>query len=139
LHLRRALLLFAIVLGLAALATAVSQPPRREARQQPAPQARTAPAGRPAEGRPPPRLRLSEAGPPKTSRLVSGRPAELVVEVDRPGLVEVEGLGLSADANPLTPARFDLLVRRPGRYRVELVPAGSSERKRVGVVHVAPL
>jgi hypothetical protein len=138
LHLRRAFLLFAIVLGLAALATALSQPQRREAGERSAPPARKQPTARHLPSGSPVRLRLSDAGRPKTRRLASGRPAQLSVEVSEPGLVEVAGLGLTADAEPLTPARFDLLVARPGSYPVEFAPAAGGERERVGVLRVRP-
>jgi hypothetical protein len=60
----------------------------------------------------------------------------LVVEVEQPGLVEVPGLGLTADADRLTPARFELWVHRPGSYAVTLTPAGSNEPRRIGVLRV---
>lgn len=138
-HLRRALLLFAIVLGLAALATAASQPRQRDGDRRAAPQPREAqPTARELPKNPPLRLRLSDEGMPRTRSLPAGRAAELTVKVARPGLVEVRGLGLSADAEPLTPARFDLLVDRPGSYAVELVAAGSTERTRIGRLRVKP-
>jgi hypothetical protein len=60
----------------------------------------------------------------------------VAVEVDRPGLVELEGLGLSAPAEPLTPARFDVLVARPGSFPVTFVPAGRGDPARVGTLVV---
>jgi hypothetical protein len=56
----------------------------------------------------------------RTVNLARGRPATLLVGVREPGQVEIPGLGLIADAEPLTPARFDLLLASPGRYRVLL-------------------
>ena len=44
-----------------------------------------------------------------------------------PGTVVIPGLGLSASADAVTPARFDVLEHRPGRYPILFAPAGSAE------------
>ena len=137
-NLRRALLLFAIVLALAALATAVSGPQSRDGRRQAVVPPRSQPTARPRPSAQPLRLRITQSGGPARHRIPAGRRAELSVEVEQPGLVELAGLGLSADAEPLTPARFELLVNRPGSYPVEVTPAGSTERRRIGVLRVLP-
>lgn len=49
-----------------------------------------------------------------------GDQLRLEVEVDEPIEVRIAELGLSAFATPLTPARFELLLRTPGRFIVTL-------------------
>jgi hypothetical protein len=126
-HLRRALLLFAIVLGLAAIAASVSRSPEEsdDSASQPVVPSENgeptspslAPGDAPAlpEGESVVRELVFEAERDQTRRLAAGRPATVFVEVDEPGLVEIADLGLSAPAEPLTPARFDILTRDPNR------------------------
>jgi hypothetical protein len=135
-HLRRALLLFAIVLGLAAIAASVSRPPEESGERSerpPAPtpsvSAGTAPAGSTVE------LRFN-AEREKSQPLDSGQPATVFVEVDEPGLVEIPDLGLSSPAAPLTPARFDVLVSQPDTYRLVFTPAAGDTSKPAGVLVV---
>ena len=136
-HLRRALLLFALVLGLAALAALLSPPGRKREDRTPV---------APGEGLPelspgpsaggPARLRFSDEGKPERRSLRAGRPAVVTVRVGEPGQVELDGLGLSAPAEPLTPARFDVLTDRLGRYRVRFTAAGRTRAETVGVLRV---
>jgi hypothetical protein len=124
-HVRRALLLFAVVLGLAALAASVSQPRREDAR--PRPVEGPSPTAVPAPGHPSgDDVVFSPTGRPRTNRLEVGRSVTVVVRVSRPGEVALEGLGLVAPAEPLTPARFDVLGREPGVHRVRFTPAGAA-------------
>jgi hypothetical protein len=129
-HVRRALLLFAIVLGMAALAASVSRPPQErktEQRREPAP---TTAAPTPASQAPKP---LSfDAGEPESRRLPTGRAASLEVAVDEPGSVDIPMLGLTAPAEPLTPARFEVLPASPGRYEIRFTPAASGESRAAG-------
>ena len=136
-ELRRALLLFAIVLGLAAIATSVSRPrERRAAPPEPAPATAVAtPRSGPAE---PLELRFDRASRRTTRRLEVGRPATVIVAVDEPGQVTIGGLGLTAAAEPLTPARFDVLASDEGRYPVRFTPATGSEGELVGRLDVRP-
>jgi hypothetical protein len=126
-HVRRALLLFAIVLGLAAIAASVSRPPdeSNERAERPAEPPATAPTVSP--GTAPPGATAVEltfhASRDQTRRLDAGQPASVVVEVVEPGLVEIPGLGLSAPGEALTPARFEVLVSEPGRYGITFTPA----------------
>jgi glycine cleavage system aminomethyltransferase T len=139
LQLRRALILFAVVLGLAALAASVSQPRGGEERPEPPPSSTRAPeAGPRPEGPETSRLRFSQRGKPATRELLAGRSAVVTVEVSGPGQVELEGLGLTATAEPLTPARFDVLAGEPGRHEVRFTPAGRNESEVVGVLRVRP-
>jgi hypothetical protein len=137
-HLRRALLLFAIVLGLAAIVTTISQPPRREATSPPSPGASgPAPVPTPVAGGVR-RIRLSVEGKPVRARLDAGRPATVTVTVRQPGQVDIRGLGLTDAAERSSPASFDVLTPRPGRYVVDFTPAGGSSAEMVGTIVVPP-
>jgi len=132
--LRRALLLFAIVLGMAALAASLSRPvERRDSTPPPTEPADTGPATAspsPAPSAPAP-LAL-DASENDAVRLRAGDAATLEVSVDEPGSVEIPGLGLSAPASDVTPARFDLLASRPGRYDLLFTPAGGDGAEPAG-------
>ncbi len=135
-ELRRALLLFAIVLGVAAIATSVSQPERAQRDDgSDVPDASEPSAGPGPLGDRPAAVSFSAAEPVRR-RLEVGRPATVVVKVPAPGDVEVAGLGLSAAATPLAPARFDVLERRPGRHEVRFTPAGADEARSAGVLRI---
>jgi len=140
-ELRRALLLFAVVLGLAAIATSVSRPAERGGDEASDPGRRTPTAGPRRTALQPALISFATTATPRERRLAVNRPATVTVEVARAGQVELAGLGLTAEAQPLTPARFDVLERRPGRYKVRFTPAAaSSETHTVGTVEVeAPL
>ena len=130
-HLRRALLLFAIVLGMAALAASLSRPvddrsePERPA--EPAPRDRgpaTATPG-PASG---PREPVSfDAAADESRRVPAGSAATVEVSVAEPGSVAIPDLGLSAEADELTPARFEVLPSRPGDYEIVFTPAAGDD------------
>ena len=132
-HLRRALMLFALVLGLAALAAAGSRP--RHANQRlpavPEPQASSPRAA------PPSHASFSAQSRPRRQRVEAGRPATVTVSVAKPGQVEVPGLGLTAAAEPLTPARLDVLTPKGGRFDVLYTPAAGAASRRVGVLVVS--
>lgn len=136
-HLRRALLLFAIVLGLAAVAASVSRP--RDVSDSPGQetvteveQPPTASPGAPAAVE----LTLFAADP-EPLRIRAGQAATLFVEVEEPGQVAIPDLGLAAAAEPLTPARFDVLTRQTGRHPIEFEPAGADDAQvRVGTLVV---
>jgi hypothetical protein len=127
-HIRRALLLFAIVLGLAAIAASVSRSPNEpgDGEPQPVPPAEVedtpsvSPGTAPVSGV---RELVFEADRDQTRQLGAGRPATLFVEVDEPGLVEIPDLGLSAPAEPLTPARFEILTSSPDRIDITFTAA----------------
>jgi hypothetical protein len=131
-HLRRALLLFAIVLGLAAVAASVSRPGRDNTTSEPfrgvtpttteqqTPTVTPAPGPEPA---PAPVVRRFFASEPGAQKIRAGQAATVYVEVDEPGQVEIADLGLSAAAEPLTPARFDLLTSETGRHPITFLPA----------------
>ena len=131
-HLRRALLVFAVVLGLAALVAAVTRPrdPAEPERDTSAP---AKPEGAaPSSRRGPVRLAFRAGERPRTRRVETGRPATVTVEVKVPGQVELQGFGVTEPAAPATPARFDLLPDERGVYPVVFIPAASGVRTRVG-------
>jgi hypothetical protein len=136
-HLRRALILFAVVLGLAGLAAAVSKPGAHHgagtSTSQGLPEATPAPQ---PEGAAPVRLGFSDRGKPRTQRLRVGLAATVIVTVHVAGDVELHGLGLTLPAEPLTPARFDVLASQPGRYAVRFTPAAQGATKTIGVLRV---
>ena len=120
------MLLFAIVLGMAALVASLSHP-IDERRSDTAPREPRAP-GPPTAG-PGPQAELPadlefDASENEAMRLPAGDAATVRVSVDEAGSVDIPDLGLSAPADPVTPARFDVLANRPGRYRLVFTPAG---------------
>jgi hypothetical protein len=145
-HLRRALLLFAIVLGLAAIAASVSRP--RDVTQEPArPQEPAVTAEEPTVSESPSTTSTTAPEPteltffasdPEPQRIDPGQAATVYVEVDEPGQVTIPDLGISAAAEPLTPARFDLLTRELGRHPIWFEPAGADEAPvRAGTLVIA--
>ena len=128
------MLLFAIVLGMAALVASLSRPIEE----------RRADSGQrePAEGGPPtasptpapdlPQALSFEASENETMRLEAGDAATVEVSVEEPGSVDIPGMGLTATADPDTPARFDVLASRPGRYDLLFTPAGGNPSEPAG-------
>jgi hypothetical protein len=144
-HLRRALLLFAIVLGIAALVGAIAAPPDEDApnapdtvAEAPPPTAaeRTTPRASAREVPGQPTLRFAAGGRPERRELGRDRSATVTVRVPAAGLVELAGLEATEPAQPETPARFELLGERPGRYPVLFTPAGEETFERVGTLVV---
>ena len=136
-HIRRALLLFAIVLGMAALVASLSRSPEERSRTE----SRAEPAQGPATAAPlpadnPPRPVSIDAALDEQRRLPAGRAATLEISVDEPGTVELQGLGVSASADEHTPARFDLFPTRPGRYEIVFTPARGDEAQPAGTLVV---
>jgi hypothetical protein len=141
-HLRRAVLLFAIVLGLAALAASVSRP-RENASERaspsaglpPPPETERTPTVSPGEadtGEPSVKVTFnySERDPTRTVR--PGQAATVLVEVEEPGQVEIPDLGLSAFGEPLTPARFEVFGTEPGTHELLFTPAAGDEASVIG-------
>jgi hypothetical protein len=131
-HLRRALLLFAIVLGLAAIAASVARPPEERRREATAPSPTVAPGSPSAHAT---TISFDETRN-QVRRLAGGRPATVLLEVNEPGLAEIPSLGLSAPADPYTPARFEVLVRKPGRFPIAFKPAAGDEARESGLLVV---
>jgi hypothetical protein len=134
-HLRRALLLFAIVLGLAAIAASISRPANVDDEPPPAETTPT-PSVTAGPGRGEPQTISFNAGDPRARALEAGRAASVTVAVEAPGMVEIPALGVSAAAEPLTPARFDVLSPRSGRYKITFVPAAGDEARTAGTLVV---
>jgi hypothetical protein len=136
-ELRRALLLFAIVLGLAAIVAALSN-----TRSGHSDTTAALPAPRPATARPAPArqgtIRFDAGGPAATHFARVDESVTVDVKVDEAGTVELQGLGLSADAEPLTPARFDVLASQPGKHAVLLIPPNGVRARTVGHIVVRP-
>ena len=97
-ELRRALLLFAIVLGIAAVVSSLARPPVREERGDrgepsagsAAPSQPTASAGPATRGAP--EIRFVVGGKRKTETLKAGAAATVTVSVEEPGGVSIDGL-----------------------------------------------
>jgi hypothetical protein len=130
-HFRRAILLFALILGLAALVAAVS--PTRVARgpalAPPSAVSRTEPATR--------ELAFSVGGA-RVRRARVGEHVVVSVASEAGGLATIPRLGRTATVGPAAPARFDLLAPAPGRYDVMVAPSGTSEPRRVGTLVTRP-
>ena len=134
-HIRRALLLFAIVLGMAALVASLSRPPeKRTATEQ---SAEPGPAtAAPAPVNNPPRPVSFDATSRERRRLAEGRAATVEVAVEEPGTVEVPDLGLTASADEHTPARFEIFPTRAGAYAILFKPADGDQSKPAGTMVV---
>jgi hypothetical protein len=141
-HLRRALLLFAIVLGLAAVAASVSRTDRtRPSPSPPAPNTTTETAGPGTDTTAGPDpgsrvLRFDEGGRREVRELQVGRAATVVVNVDSAGQAELRGLGGIRPAEPSTPASFDVFGNQPGSFPVIFHPAGGGRTERVGTLRL---
>ena len=131
-ELRRALLLFAIVLGVAAVVASLSSPGDRRDAPESTPAAPTARPDPTAAGRL--RVEFDAGAAPATRRVPAGRAATVVVESSRPGTIELQGLGLIAPVEPLTPASFEVLATRPARHEVRLTAADGERSREVGVL-----
>ena len=126
---RRALLLFAIVLGLAAIAASVSRP--RDDAGDRATSAPSAPPTAQTERTPTVSPGSADSGGARadvvfgasdgepTRRIPVGGASTVLVEVGEPGQVEIPDLGLSAPGDPLTPARFERGVLRSPSWIVD--------------------
>jgi hypothetical protein len=124
---RRALLLFAIVLGMAALAASLSRPQEQrtdtEARESGPPTVRPGPGSEEEPAAAPAAAVELVASEDDSARLEAGRAATVVVHVDEPGTVEIPSLGLTGQADRFTPARFEVLPVEPDTHEVLFTPA----------------
>jgi hypothetical protein len=125
-HLRRAVLLMALVLGVVAIVEAIVPVPReRGTTGEPRP-----PAG-PRTTAPVKTLTVRYPSPRRIPRLKVATGAHVVLEVatSAAGQATVSGLDLVQPAEPATPARFDVLAARPGTYGIAFdTAAGRSAR-----------
>jgi hypothetical protein len=141
-ELRRAILLFAVVLGLAALVSSVARPPggdedraEQPATTVPAPAA----AGKDAKTPQPTTIDFRVAAKPVTQELEVGQPATVLVDVQTPGQIDIPSLGLTEPAEPLTPAMFEVLASSPGSHPIVVQPAAlEGLPSKVGTLKVVP-
>jgi hypothetical protein len=134
-HLRRAILLFALVLGLTALAAAVS-PSRKDESTAPAP----APGTRATTVVPRSVSFAARAsGAPEVRRARVGEHLIVTVSSADGGLVTIPRLGRTSSVSAAAPARFDLLAPAAGRYDVMLaIGGGTTEPRSVGALVTRP-
>jgi hypothetical protein len=133
-HLRRAILLMAVILLVVAIVGALVPVPRE---RTPAEAPHATPGGAAAA----PLRTLSLRYPPRerAPRLRVDADAHVVVQVATSvsGQATVQALDLVAQAEPDTPARFDVLATRPGRFQIAFQPAGGGAARTVGTLRVA--
>jgi len=129
-HLRRALLLFALVMGLTALAASIAPAPRRDD-PPPAPAPSTPPA--PVEEASIAFRAPASKDRPARRRVEAGAHVTVAVAARRPGQAEIPRLGLTASVTAHAPARFDLVAPDAGRYGVVFTPT-AGPRERVGML-----
>ena len=134
-HIRRALLLFAIVLGMAALVASLSRPPenrtKTEQSREPGP-----PEAAPAPADNPPRPITLDASSRERRRLAQGRAATVEIAVEEPGTIDVPDLGLTANADEHTPARFEVFPTRAGSFAILFRPVDGDESRPAGTLVV---
>ena len=137
-HLRRALLLFAIVLGVAALAASLSRPldERRADRTAPEPRPQAPATAEPGPAVDVPEVVSFDAVKNESRRMRAGDAATLSVSVPEAGTVAIADMGLSDAADPFTPAQFDVFPTKPGRYPLLFMPAGGSADEPAGTLVV---
>jgi hypothetical protein len=136
-HLRRALLLFALVLGLTALATSISPSPRSTAPRAPSPPAAAPHGATSAAGIPGVRNLAFHAPPGRRApavQAVAGQHLLVSVSSTLAGQASIPALGRTATVQPGTPATFDLVLPASGRYDVLYTPALGGASRRVGTV-----
>jgi hypothetical protein len=127
-------MLFAIVLGMAAFAASLSRPLEQRKSDQ-APREPREPGPPKASPQPAPELPSTitfDATANESNRVPAGDAATLEVSVDEAGTVEIPDLGLSATADAVTPARFDVLATKPGRYDLTFTPAADQQGEPAG-------
>ena len=127
---RRGLIAFVLVLVGVTLIASISAPvedddsPAGERPRAVAPEAIEVAFRHPLEGAPP--LRSVRGGSHVIVR----------ASADAAGNIEISGLGLIEAVAPGTPAVFDILTSRVGRYDVTLVPV-AGDRVKLGTLEVA--
>jgi hypothetical protein len=132
-HFRRAILLFALVLGLAALAAAIS-PSRQAAGPALVPPPAASGAAATGAGR---QVTFS-AGGKRVRRAREGEHLLVSVSAEAGGIATIPRLGLTAAIAPAAPAQFDLLAPSPGRYDVLVSASDGSAPRRVGTLVTRP-
>ena len=142
-ELRRAILLFAVVLGVAAIVSSIARPPERggdsDKGAKPA-QQQSASATKQGNRTPQPVTVEFRAGAkPQTREIEVDQPATVLVDVETPGQIDIPSLGLTDAAEPLTPAMFELLVTAKGKHSIMAQPATSDALpSKIGTLKVVP-
>ncbi len=138
------------MLGLAAIVSSIARPPERDngesvSTSDDAAQVETDTTTPGAAPQPGPEsaelttIRFRASAKPQQRKLEQGRPATVLVDVETPGQVDIPTLGLTQPAEPLTPARFDVLVSEPGKHRIVLQPASSNAlSSTIGTLTIRP-
>ena len=128
---RRLLIVMLILLVTSTLAAALVPPPQgRDGTTTSSTSPRTSPV--PTGGELVTAKIDAGAGRAETVRVPLGDQLALAVNSRKAGQVEIPALGLLEDVLPLSPARFDILATRAGRFEVRLL----EPRKRVGIIEV---
>jgi hypothetical protein len=140
---RRLLVLFAVLLGLTALVTSLAPRPNTlrspGVAQQPTPSETDQPTPSPTlsagSSQHIEQTISADAKRPPKVRAHVGDVLALTVRGDVLDGVQIEELGELEPIEPGSPARFEILLEKPGELRVELVDA----ERLVGLVEVAPV
>ena len=136
---RRLLVVFAVLLGLTALATSLAPRPtvRDGAGTRPSPTPTATPAAERSETASRRVERTISANPGRKRARVRVRVGDvlmLTVDGDVYDGVEIAALGKLEPIEPGSPARFEMLLEQPGELRVGLI----DEKRWIGLVEVAP-
>jgi hypothetical protein len=131
-HIRRAILLFALVLGLTAVAASLAPTPRESRNQTPSkvPPPPPAPAG---QGITVVKLRAPATAKPPEPQVKTGTHVVIAVSSSQAGQAAIPTLGRIASVGAYSPARFDLNAPAPGRYPVWFTAPGG-EAQQVGTL-----
>jgi hypothetical protein len=121
---RRLIIVLLVLLTVSVVATIVAPNESNDGETRSTGAASTAPAAvEPVDPEPTPAFKIDAGKRIRTVPLEVGKDASLDVHSDKPGTVEILGMGLIAYADPLAPAHFELLPGEPGTYEVKLVEA----------------
>lgn len=136
---RRLLVLFAVLLGLTALVTSLAPRPTATrpgvAQVKPSPTVTPVPTGPATTSRRIVKSISADPGSPRTKiHARVGDVLALTVRGDVLDGVEIEDAGKLEPIEPGSPARFEVLLERPGELRVDLVDA----ERLIGLVEVSP-
>lgn len=139
-------MLFAIVLGLAAIASTIARPPDRggdgatDTTESAPPATSTPSATSPAAKTPQATtIEFRSGAKPQTQKLEQGQPATVLVDVETSGQVDIPSLGLTDTGEPLTPAMFEILETKPGSHAIMVQPAASETLpSKVGTLKIVP-
>jgi len=124
---RRLLIIMVVLLVLSSLAAALVPPPTERSSTDEGRETTTARSGPGAPAREGELIRARVDADARRAAQISARLGDqlaLTVEANAFREVEIPALGLLEPAAPGDPARFDMLVERPGSFLVRLVDGG---------------